>query len=181
MPKSALPEHINDPEEIERAFPDDSQYGNGLFGRFYKWIHKETKTWFAFSYRCTEWWAKVKKHPTILLCVGGSGPWRFESNFGDQLSGGKIPMFFRSRHVYLSRVQYYKRWHLAIQLVIWDKIPLMLPMISFHWYPRASDVPTSDVPRPNLKGRVWFAYWNHFDADLVYWMFKSLYFGKSWK
>lgn len=173
MPKSALPEHLNDPEEIETAFPDDSQYGEGLFGRFYKWIHKTSKTWFAFSYRCTESWAKWRKYPMVLIAIGGKGAWRFESQFGElPYYGRKIRYGFRSRHAYLSRIQYYKRWHFSIQ---W---PLM---ITFHWYPKASDVPVFGEPRPNLKGKVWFAYWNHFDADLVYWMVKSAYIGKSWK
>jgi hypothetical protein len=175
MPKSALPEHINDPEEIEAAFPDDSQYGNGWFGRFYKRIHKVSKTWFVFSYRCTEWWAKWRKYPKVLLAVAGEGFWRFESETGDTTISTDERWYIVNEEFspdYLSRIQYYARWHIAVQWPV---------MISFHVYPKALDVPVPGEPRPDLDGKVWYAYWNHFDADLVYWMFVSLFLGRTWK
>lgn len=173
MPKSALPEHINDPEEIEAAFPDDSQFGTkSWFGRLYKWINKRTKTWFCFSYRCTEWWARWRKFPIILFAIGGEGMWRYESETGDVLLEHIRDVFNSGRQTYLSRIQYYKRWHIALQ---W---PLM---ISMHWYPKASDVLVPGKYRHSVKGKVWHAYWNHFDADLVYWMFISAFVGRTFK
>jgi hypothetical protein len=177
MPKSALPEHLNDPDEIEAAFPDDKQYGTGLFGRFYTWIHKVSKTWFCFSYRCTEWWAKWRKIPLVLFAARGKGVWRWESANGSGLELHDYGRFIINESLtvsgfYLSRIQYYCRWHFAIQ---W---PLM---ISFHFYPKASDVPVPGEPRQDLDGKLWYAYWNHFDADLVYWMFVSAFVGRTWK
>lgn len=172
MPKSALPEHLNDPEEIENAFPDDSQYSAyGFVGRLYRWYNKKTKTWFAFSYRCTEWWAKWRTTPKILFSVGGNGPWRYETGAGEYLLDALQTGSF-AESAYLSRCQYYKRWHIAIQ---W---PLM---ISAHFYPKEADVPQSYKERESVDGKLWFFYWNHFDADLVYWMVTSLYLGRNWK
>jgi len=173
MPKSALPEHINDPHEIEAAFPDDSQYGDSWFGRFYKWIHKKTKTWFAFSYRCTEWWAKWRKYPKILMAIGGKGVWRVECSVGDLIMDkGNLWNWQIGDDFYLSRIQYWKRWHLAIQ---W---PLML---SFHVYFKAEDVLIPGELKKDTDGKLFYFYWNHFDADLVYWMFISLFIGLTWK
>lgn len=174
MPISALPEHLNSPEEIEAAFPDDKQFGTGWFGRFYTWVHKKTKTWFCFSYRCTEWWARWRKFPIVLFAIGGEGKWRWE-NDGKQLTRvdeSKAIIYRKSCWEYLSRIQYYKRWHVAVQ---W---PLM---ISFHVYFKAADVPVPGQPRPDTDGKLFYFYWNHFDADLVYWMFFSIFAGLTWK
>jgi hypothetical protein len=176
MPKSAMPEHLNDPEEIDAAFPDDDQYGTNWFGRLYRWYNKKTKTWFAFSYRCTEWWAKWRVYPRVLFAIGGKGPWRWEPTYTrkpdiydynkNPTTGGQ-PAFY-----YLSRIQYYKRWHLAIQ---WPFI------VTFHVYFRASDVPVCGTPSPITDGKLLFFFWNHFDADLVYWMITSIFLGTTWK
>lgn len=173
MPLSALPEHLKD---IENNFPDDSQY-SGWFGKVYRWVNKKTKTWFAFSYRCTEWWAKWRRFPVVLFAVRGKG--RFRMEYPDmqivQNKKSSFDMWFNYLGVasYFSRIQYYCRWHFAIQ---W---PLM---VSFHFYPKASDVPKyNSVDRPDRDGKVWFFYWNHFDADLIYWMFTSIYIGRNWK
>lgn len=172
MPISAMPEHLNSKEEIEAAFPDDSQYGtDNWFGRLYKRYNKATKTWFAFSYRCTEWWARWRKYPIVLFGVKGSGPWRFEHEGGDFVNES-VKFIQFTKLAYLSRIQYYTRWHFAVQ---W---PLM---ISFHFYPNANDVPLYGLPRPELDGKLWFAYWNHFDADLIYWMLTSAYLGRNFK
>lgn len=168
MPKSALPEHLQD---IENNFPDDEQFGtNTWYGRLYCWYQKTTKTWFAFSYRCTEWWAKWRKYPKVLFAIGDNYPWRMEGiNETVRLNPKSANI---EQGMYLSRVQYYKRWHIAVQ---W---PLM---VSFHFYPNASDVPHLGEPRHDLDGKLWFGYWNHYDADNVYWMFTSIYLGKNWK
>lgn len=170
MPLSALPPHLQD---VENNFPDDAQFGTEtLFGRAYKWINKKTKTWFAFSYRCTEWWARWRKFPIVLYQIGGIGPWRYETIGGDFVVATGTSLALVTEDSYLSRIQYYKRWHFAIQ---W---PLM---ISFHIYPNAADVPVYGESRSESDGKLWFAYWNHFDADLVYWMVTSIYIGRNWK
>ncbi len=172
MPISALPDHLKD---IENNFPDDSQY-SGWFGRIYKWFNKKTKTWFAFSYRCTEPWARWRKYPIILFAIKGKGPWRVEGKRGDRPVA--IVLFsnpwyrFKLKNEYLSRIQLWCRWHLAIQ---W---PLMF---SFHFYPNKEDVPVYGEPKKDLDGKVWFGYWGHFDSDLIHWMFTSMYLGRNFK
>ncbi len=174
MPLSAMPDHLNSKEEIEAAFPDDSQYGTKtLFGRLYRWYQKKSKTWFAFSYRCTERWARWRKYPIVLFGIKGAGVWRFEYDGGDIIDENVEYLRLAGKDkCYLSRIQYYTRWHFAVQ---W---PLM---ISFHFYPKAEDVPVYGQPRPELDGKLWFAYWGHFDADLIYWMITSGYLGRNFK
>lgn len=181
MPISALPEHLRD---VENHFPDDDQYNNvPIFGKLYRWYQKRTKTWFCFSYRCTEWWARWRKIPFVVAAIKGEGPWRFEQH--GSLDGGGLNEFrLYSRFIrpfsdfgqdtewYLSRIQYYTRWHLAVQ---W---PLM---VSCHFYFKASDVPKYGEPRPDSDGKLFYFYWNHFDADLVYWMVTSIFIGTGWK
>lgn len=182
MPKSALPEHLQD---VENNFPDDEQFGTKtLFGKLYRWYQKATKTTFAFSYRCTEWWAKWRKIPKVLIAVKGKGQWRFEQHNSPDDVGGENWTFFGSylpvfrefyggdTEWYLSRIQYYTRWHFAIQ---W---PLM---ISFHFYFKASDVPVPGQTRPDSDGKLFYFYWNHYDADMIYWMITSIFIGFVWK
>lgn len=178
-----MPEHLNSEEEIEEAFPDDSQFGTTTwYGRLYKRYQKFSKTWFAFSYRCTERWAKTKMYPMIAFAIRGKGAWRVEHEGGDWVGASSSTMFMRKMDDgYLSRIQYYTRWHFAIQLTVWDKIPLVFPMVSFHFYPKAVDVPVVNQPRPDLDGKLWFAYWGHFDADLIHWLVTSGYLGRNWK
>lgn len=171
MPLSALPEHLRD---VENHFPDDDQYGTNWFGRAYRWYQKKTKTWFCFSYRCTEWWARWRKYPIVLFALGGKGPWRIESALDDHAydKTERYLWMAEAEGCYLSRIQYWKRWHVAVQ---W---PLMF---SCHVYPKAADVPVYGQPRPDTDGKLWFFYWNHFDADWIYWMVTSIFFGRVWK
>lgn len=170
MPLDALPKHLQD---IENNFPDDEQFGTkSWYGRLYRWYQKKTKTWFAFSYRCKFWWAKWRKYPKVLFAIRGKGKWRFENPVTDfaTTEGTLINIDWQS--CYLSRQQLYCNWHVAVQ---WPF------MISFHWYRKANDVPVYGEPVPDLDGKVWFAYWNHFDGDLIYWMITSAYLGGNWK
>ena len=176
MPLSALPDHLDSQEEIDAAFPDDSQFGTmSLFGKLYRAFNKKTKTWFCFSYRCSQSWARWRKTPVVLFAIGGRGPWRWESFHGmDAIDYNRklTDVSLQKIGYYISRIQYYKRWSFVIQ---W---PLT---ITFHWYPRAKHVPKWGLPRPELDGKLWFGYWNHFDGDYVYWMVTSIYLGRNWK
>jgi hypothetical protein len=168
---SALPEHLNSREKVEAAFPDDDQYNNvPVFGKIYRWYQKGSKAWFTFSYRCSGIF-KWRKYPKVLLAIGPANLWRIENDTSDEVT----PRSFL-KHIpegwYLSRIQYYTRWHFAVQ---W---PLM---ISFHFYFKAEDVPVYGQERPETDGKLIFFYWNHFDADLVYWMITSIFLGATWK
>ena len=104
MPLSALPEHLNSPEEIEANFPDDSQFG-GWFGKIYRKIHKVTKAWFAFGPRCTEWWANWGWAPKDIFRFGSSELWRIEFCELDP----------EIVHSYTSRIQYHMKWYIILQ------------------------------------------------------------------
>jgi hypothetical protein len=192
MPISAMPPHLNTPEKIDAAFPDDEQFGTtSWWGRLYRWYNKTTKTWFAFSYRCTEWWARWRKYPKVLFALKSKdGYFRIETPRSD---GTSADCAYDARYLvnevvyhidninpyvdvisegYLSRIQYWCRWHFAVQ---W---PLLF---SFHYYFHAKDVPEYGKPRPKLKGKLLYFYWNHFDADLIYWMVTSAFIGTTFK
>lgn len=169
----ALPAHLDEEGEIEDAFPDDSQY-SGFFGRAYRKFHKITKPWGVFGPRSKFSWARWRKYPKTLFMVGGKGPWRIESDLDDSaINLPGVSWFVDARYCYLSRVQYWKRWHFAVQ---W---PLQ---ISFHAYWRAEDVPVYPKrPKDTTIKDMIFAYGPiHRDADVVYWLL-SFFVGGSWK
>ena len=150
MPWSALPDHLNNPEKW-RGTDDDTWY--------MRW-RLQIKGWFAYGPRCKEWWASWKVPPKCLLKLGGKGSWRVET---DPLSGGR----------YLSRVQYWKRWHVQIA---W---PLMF---AFHFYFKDSDtLPVSLNSGASVDNKLFYFYiGSSFDHDSVYW-FPAMYVGLTWK
>lgn len=169
MPWSALPEHLNSPEKVEDAFPDDDalmQYG--LIGRIWRRFQKASKPWTAFGPRATEWWAKWREIPKVLVAVGDKKKWRLEytdSSLGEGLT--KHPKKPQPTGFYVSTIQYWKKWGLLIQ---W---PLFL---AFHFY--IDDVP--DYPNHDGNTRVLFIRIGaRRDADRVYW-FPSFFIGLRW-
>jgi len=73
---------------------------------------------------------------------------------------------------YLSRIQYYTRWHIQFQ---WPFF------VAFHFYFKAKDVPEYGKPRPETDGKLFYSYFGaHRDADKVYWI-PSAYVGLNWK
>ena len=103
MCKEALPEHLNDPDEIDAAFPDDSK-----LGKYWRWFKKTTKTWFVYGPRDSHWWHKWREWPICLFKIGGSNSWRYEDDTRDGYVEW-VPS-------YLSRVQYKQtKWHIQMQ------------------------------------------------------------------
>lgn len=168
MPRSAMPEHLNDKDEIENAFPDDSQYG-GWFGRIYTRFQKATKTWFAFSFRCP-FWPKGWKYPRTWIALGDDKPWRYEVDGGEDFYSYRP--YTRTEGYYISRIQPYKRWSFVIQRP---------GIITFHWYPKKADVLDFGTPLSKSDGKVWFGYYGHYDSDKIFWLVKSLFLGKTFK
>lgn len=155
MPLSALPDHLNSREEIEANFPDDDQYGNTWYGKAFRWFKKETRGYKAFGPRATEWWAKWRKQPIVLLAFRGKGAWRWESDSKSELLDYRKQFTdYAYADFYLSRIQSQCQWHIAVQ---W---PLQ---VTFHY----TDIIYGYVP-------------SHRDADMVYW-FPSFYIGRVWK
>lgn len=172
MPKSALPEHLNDPEDIEANFRDDDQYGDNWFGRLYRSVRKATRTWIAFGPRATERWAKWREVPYPLFCRKGEGPWRWEYTDASQLEilDWDRPLRDKSLYnanYYVSVIQYWSKWHIQIQ---WPFF------VAFHYY-------IDEVPRFPDKATtqrvLYFRFGARRDADRVYW-FPSLFIGLSW-
>jgi hypothetical protein len=193
MPRCALPDHLDEKEEIENAFPDDSQY-KGFFGNLWKRWNKMTKAWDAWGPRCPQgiafsmWppWIMLRKWrevPTIIFAMKGQGPWRLESDGVPSVSmetpGEKFWFFPRLEtsaasimtKFYVSRIQYWTRWHVQIQ---W---PLF---ICFHWYKDAKDVlPTGS--NEDRDGKLIMGYIGaKRDADKVFW-YVAAFFGKCFK
>lgn len=170
MPKSALPEHLNDPEEIENSFPDDKRFGDGFFGRIYTWFHKTTKTWTAFGPRATEWWAKWRELPVTVFAAFGPGLSRWEDTDGELQKGTPYPKrlwMFKPRVMYLSAIQYWTKWHIQIQ---W---PLF---IACHYY--IDPVPKWDGVATGRRV-FYFRIGARRDADRVYWC-PSFFIGLTW-
>jgi hypothetical protein len=178
-PKCSLPEHLNDPEEIENAFPDDSQF-KGFFGNLWKRWNKMTKTWDAWGPRCPKgiafslWppWILARKwreNPIVLIARKGNGWWRVENdesgdNFVNDLKD--IPKGW-----YLSRNQYWCRWHWQIA---W---PLFF---CFHKYDDTTQVMAAGT-RENKDNQLTLGYIGaKRDADKVFW-YVAAFFGRCFK
>lgn len=182
MPKSALSERLLSKEDW-RGTDDDTWLMRWRIGLKYL---------FAYGPRATEWWAKWREYPKTLFAIRskqgifrteGEG-WERDTTFdgADErtvLFNTAMPVYrvqenglITVDHGYLSRIQYYTRWHLQIQ---W---PLMLAV---HFYTKVADVPEWGKPRPDTDGKLWFFYIGaHRDGDKVYW-FPSAFLGRVWK
>lgn len=116
---------------------------------------------------------KWRETPTVLFGFCGRGRWRLEKVGGGEADAPRQALLFHKLEplYYLSRVQYWTRWHVAVQ---W---PLM---ISFHWYWRRADVPRA-MMHVDTDGKLVFGYGPcHLDADRVWWM-PSAFLGLVWK
>jgi hypothetical protein len=138
----ALPPHLGHPHDWDGKDDDDHWYT--------KW-QKSVKGWFAFGPLSAYRWAQFRERPVALLGLRGRGFWRHED---DQAAVGCLHL--RCKHLgesfYLSRVQYWTNWHIALQ---W---PLFLHGHAGNWQAYIG-----------LKR----------DADRVYWL--AVYFGRIWK
>lgn len=163
MPWDALPERLQSPEAW-KGTDNDTWYA--------RWT-LQFQGWFAFGPRAKEWWANWKFPPRVLFKIGGKGTWRYEWISDPTVPGINYPTVVQQWKV-LSRCQYYKRWHFAVQ---WPF------MVTFHIYWHEKDVPSATGSWVNEFdiSRLLFIYGPiHWDADLVYWIL-SFYFGGQWK
>jgi hypothetical protein len=184
MPKSALSPRLL--EASNWVGTDDDVW-------YMRWRIK-LKYIFAYGPRATEWWAKWREYPKTLIAFFGKGQARFESETWKRdssfdsawptsyLFNKEVQIFSQSQIVdntltwvvysgYLSAIQYYTRWHFAIQ---WPF------HIQFHFYFKASDVPVYGVPRPKLDGKLfYFRFGARRDGDKIFW-FPSFFAGLTW-
>jgi hypothetical protein len=184
MPKSALSERLLDANNW-KGTDDDVWYMRWRIGLKYM---------YAYGPRATEWWAKWREWPKTILAVRSKqGVFRMESETWERDSAiegayeervienenmymfkdiPELPGVVDVSRAYLSRIQYYTRWHFQIQ---WPF------MVAFHFYFKAADVPEWGKPRPDTDGKLFYCYFGaHRDADKVYW-FPSAFVGLVWK
>lgn len=161
MPWDALPDHLNEPNEWNGRDDDD---------HFYTAWRKQVKGLFAVGPRSNCWWARWREWPTVLFALFGEGQSRWENDIFviRSVNNNVILHDGSNTRFYLSRVQYYCRWHVQLQ---W---PLFL---CFHWYWNANDV-SSYPSKSKLKGVMGYIGFKR-DADKVYWA--ALYLGTSFK
>ena len=167
MPKSALPDHIDEPHEWDGT--DWDWWGQ-------KWMLK-IKHWFAYGPRAKEWWARWREVPIVLFGIKGAGPWRYEYT-----KDGKPDFFYDENNCigfwhkvphpdlyYLAVTQYFSRWHFAVQ---WPF------HVTFHIY-FTKDIPIQPQ-RPEEDYTIRTMFFIRFgarrDADRVYW-FPSMFVG----
>jgi hypothetical protein len=181
--RSAFPEHLNTKEEVEAAFPDDSQY-KGFFGNLWKRWNKATKHWDAFGPRSPKGIAfsmwppfilmrKWRETPIVLIARKGVGSWRYEADGKPDVASGMEPDEFIKANpgYYLSRIQYWSAWHWAIQ---W---PLFF---SFHKYNTGAQ-PIPDGTKEDRDGQLWMGYIGaKRDADRIFWWI-ALILGRNFK
>lgn len=110
MCRLALPEHLNDKDEIDKAFPDDSDNGS-----LWRWFKKTTKTWFVFGPRDPHWIERWREFPVCLFKIG-QGMWRWEND--------KYDSYIELKNGYLSRVQYQMDWHIQLQWPLFFEVQI---------------------------------------------------------
>lgn len=189
MPISAMPEHLNSKEEIEAAFPDDSQY-KGFLGSLWRKWNKATKHMEAWGPRSPQgiaftYWPpfillrKWREFPIVLAAFSGGGPLRWERTDGSKDSAGESQnlLFVTSSHdpegqqVFLTRVQLWCRWHVQLQ---W---PLFF---CFSRYNKQEDVLPSGI-KEDRDGKLWVFYIGaKRDADKVFW-YLAFFIGRNFK
>lgn len=157
MPWDALPEHINTPEKWA---------GTDWDNPWQRWLLR-IKGIFAYSAcgRSKHQWANWRTWPITLVKVGGSGEWRYENDIRSWVT-------LSYPDSYLSAIQYFKRWHFAVQ---WPF------HVTFHVYFSQKSVPTFPTrPSKSVDGRMlYLRFGARRDADKVYW-FPSLFLGLTW-
>jgi len=105
--------------------------------------------------------------PKVLFAIKGDGPWRLENTDSTEIIKSAE---FEKTGFYLSRIQKFCRWHMA---VLW---PLL---IQGHLYFKKEYVPESEGI--NLDGKLIFCYRHyHRDEDEIYWG-DGGFIGTKWK
>lgn len=150
---TALPQHINEPNEWDNK--DDDRH-------WYTSWRKAVKGWFAYGPRDIHWYHRWRKNPITLLAIFGKGESRWENDILAIRSIPKTILFYNPGNTgfYLSRVQYWCNWSFQIQ---WPFF------IGFHWY----------YGKTNKQG-VQLYIGTKRDADKVYW-FPAIFLGRTWK
>ena len=139
MPWSALPEHIDEPEEWK-----DTDWDNPL----QRWMLK-IKGWFAYGPRATERWAKWRPVPKDLININATRKERVRD---------VTTQTFLS---YTSVIQYWTRYHLLIQ---W---PFHISF-HIYWR-KKDVLPQPERKDFSIKNMVYFRFGARFDNDQVYW------------
>jgi len=179
MPISALPEYLRTKENWK---------GTDWDNPFQRWLIP-FKGWLAFGPRATECWAKWRMWPKTIFAVRSKiGVFRLETERDERNSAydsqtrGRVVFnkdwFMESNDrqslivpAYLSAIQYWTRWHFALQ---WPF------HVSFHCYFRKSDVPRYPTkPGGSVDNKlIYFRFGLRRDSDRVYWL--SIFLGLSW-
>jgi hypothetical protein len=171
MPLDALPERLQTAEAWKNTDMDN------IFQRWIiknPWIHGLL----AYGPRSKHKWACWRTIPKVLFAIKGEGPWRWEHDeaptLADYDKGVLKDKTLSHAGYYLSRIQYWCRWHFSIQ---WPFI------ITFHVYFKKKDImPVELSTSHNLPNNtlIYFYIGAHRDGDVVYW-FPSAFLGGTWK
>jgi hypothetical protein len=165
----ALPKRLQNP---------DAWKGTDMDNWYQRWILKIPWIHGLFAYgprdpHKLECWRMI---PKVVMAIGGDGPWRWEHDTLPTLADYDAALRDRS-HVrlgyYLSRIQYWKRWHFAIH---WPFL------ITFHFYFKKSSIlPVFFNSGSSVDKKLFYCYFGaHRDDDIVYW-FPSAFIGLTWK
>jgi len=99
-PRSAYPPHLQDIDEAWKGTDNAS------------WLmrmKKRVQYWFSGGPRVPSGFWKFREIPKTLFAFGGKGYWRWENSDGSETRTSWSPGF------YLSRIQIWNRYHVALQ------------------------------------------------------------------
>jgi len=166
MPLDALPEGFKD-----QAVGTNTDWNNPI-QKYWR------KSWFAYGPRSNHWWAKWREMPKVIFAFRGPGMFRYENTDGSTefigvASGDRQYSIGYERYImyfgqfYLSAIQYWCKWHVAL---LW---PLHFQV---SYYIDAAPM----YPEQAGNRRVfYFRIGARRDADRVYW-FPSVFLGLQW-
>ena len=124
---SALPDHINSPEEWFGKDDDDHWWT--------RW-RKKVKGMFAYGPRDKHSWHRWRIAPITLFAIFGYGESRWENNFMHLRSTNEPIFFYRPPKdgFYLSRVQYWTDWHIQLAWPLFFSCHIRLKRVVWQFY-----------------------------------------------
>lgn len=149
------------PERVKQGFDLGIIFIPGLYVLPFTIWFTGWSWWYLFPVCLCPMLKRWRRYPITLFGIRGRGAWRCETDGKEDTLWDRKFVFFKNFETgYLSRVQYWCRWHFKID---WPF------MVGFHLYWKDEDV-LKARERNNVDGKYFGGYRGfHRDADILYW------------
>lgn len=204
--RSAFPDHLDTQEEVDNAFPDDSDFIGHWWGRIWKWQNKKTKHWSAFGPRSPIGVALMPLPWMLLIWLAGWPIYHWQWTWLNLIPVLPVLRKWRDKPFVLVAVCGRGSWRLEklsggvasaperffffdalpgeyylSRIQTWSRwhVALIWPLgLQWHFYPNAKDVLGTGLNK-DVDGKLWGFYGpEHFDGDWIHW-YPSAFFGRN--